>query len=83
MVLADGRHIWLATSHLRLPQPDGHHQLLTLIRDVTDRRRFDEERLVIQRRMQEAQRLESLGMLAGGIAHDFNNLLTGILGNSK
>jgi PAS domain S-box-containing protein len=81
VVLADGRRLWLATSHLRLPQPGGQHQLLTLIRDVTERRRFDEERLVIERQMQEAQRLESLGILAGGIAHDFNNLLTGILGN--
>ncbi|MDP2008192.1 MAG: ATP-binding protein [Rubrivivax sp.] len=44
-------------------------------------RRSDRERLSLERQLQEARRIESLGTLAGGIAHDFNNILAAIIGN--
>jgi PAS domain S-box-containing protein len=58
-------------------------QIHGFFRDISERRRAIEERRAIEAKLQEAQKLESLGVLAGGIAHDFNNLLTGVLGNAS
>jgi PAS domain S-box-containing protein len=52
-------------------------------RDVSDRRRAEQERRRFDEKLQRTQKLESLGVLAGGVAHDFNNLLTGVLGNAS
>ena len=50
-------------------------------RDITERKRSEEERHLLEQQFQQAQKLESLGVLAGGIAHDFNNILTVIICN--
>ncbi len=56
--------------------------LTVFVTDITNRKRTEEEKLSLERQVQHAQKLESLGVLAGGIAHDFNNLLMTILGNA-
>jgi PAS domain S-box-containing protein len=56
-------------------------KIFGMVQDITDQKRFQEERIEMERRLLQTQKLESLGILAGGIAHDFNNLLMAILGN--
>jgi PAS domain S-box-containing protein len=53
------------------------------LRDLRPVRRLEAERRALEQRVERAQRLNSLGVLAGGIAHDFNNLLVGVLGNAE
>jgi CheY-like chemotaxis protein len=57
-------------------------KMLQLEVEVSERRKAEEERRLIEQRMLQAQKLETLGMLANMVAHDFNNLLLGIMMNA-
>lgn len=57
--------------------------VVVVARDLTERKLAERRRREIDARIQEAQKLESLGTLAGGVAHDFSNLLVGVLGNAS
>ena len=79
----DGSWIWLSTIDSWYQIASGEVRMLEVSQDISQEVRREEERLEHARQMQEAQRLESLGVMAGGITHDFNNLLTPILGEAQ
>jgi PAS domain S-box-containing protein len=54
--------------------------IFVICRDVSERRRMEQEREELKAQVEAAQRVELVGMLVSGIAHDFNNVLTALTG---
>jgi signal transduction histidine kinase len=80
----NGRHVPLELSASLISNPESQPiGFRGVLRDVTERKRTEDEHRKLETQLQQAQKMESIGTLAGGIAHDFNNILMGIQGNTS
>jgi two-component system cell cycle sensor histidine kinase/response regulator CckA len=84
VIRKDGSNISLELSVSLLKDQDGLPMgYRGILRDVSERKKTEEEKHKLETQLQQAQKMESIGTLAGGIAHDFNNILMGIQGNAS
>ncbi len=83
-VRKDGSIFWTEVSATFLWSDDGKPTgIIGTTRDISERKRVEEETLQLQGQLLHSQKMESVGRLAGGVAHDFNNMLSVILGHAE
>src|SRR5919112_306321 len=78
----DGRPVPVSCSVAPIRSERSIGGAVMVVRDLTQQKLTETIKRENEEALQQAQKLESIGVLAGGIAHDFNNLLTGIMGNA-
>jgi PAS domain S-box-containing protein len=83
-IAKDGTRLYIENSILLMRNSEGGIiGFRGISRDVTERKRMEEERRQLEEKAQFASRLASVGEMASGIAHEINNPLTGVIGYAQ
>lgn len=81
IITAKGRRRWVHATGEAIRDDNGKIiRVIGALQDISDRVQADEERKQLQQHLDQARKMEAIGILAGGIAHDFNNILSGLMG---
>lgn len=76
----DGETIGVEINSVKI-EFNGAPSILSVARDITERRKAEAERERLTEKLRQAQKMEALGRMAGAVAHHFNNQLAAVLGH--
>jgi PAS domain S-box-containing protein len=80
VVNSSGSLVWVRSSSNLISEDGNIIGTQGVLTDISQQKKAEEDKKQLERQLQHAQRMESIGTLAGGIAHDFNNILTSVIG---
>jgi PAS domain S-box-containing protein len=83
LTVKSGKTLTILTKKTRYVDENGDKFIIGVIRDITERKRAEEEHKKLEAQLIQTQKMEAIGTLAGGIAHDFNNILGAIIGYTE